>query len=61
MIDAVENGRIGHREAMKRLHLRTYGELVDTLHANGRRLWAHKPAKPDPDTLSVLARACGRG
>jgi hypothetical protein len=60
VIDAVANGRIGHREAMQKLHLESYGELIETMHANGRRLWAHKPTKPDPKTLDILARACGR-
>ncbi len=60
VVDSVAHGRIGHREAMRKLHLTTYGELVETMHANGRRLWAHKPVKPARETLDLLARACSR-
>ena len=58
VIDAVARGRIGHREAMERLGLDSYPQLVDTVHANGRIMWAHRPRRPDAKTMTLLALAC---
>ena len=58
VIDAVARGRIGHREATERLGLDSTPQLVDTVHANGRVTWAHRPRRPDARTMALLAVAC---
>lgn len=62
IIDDVSAGRIGHREAIERLGLDSYPELLDTMRANGRSLWAHRAGARgiDKATLEVLRLACRR-
>ena len=59
IIEAVAGGRMGHGEAMRRLNLDTYADLVETVHLNGRTMWAHRPVRPDARTKALLAQACG--
>lgn len=60
LVQAVHEGSIGHAEAMARLHLTSYAELVETVHLHGLSLWGHRPVRRlPPDTLSALAAACG--
>lgn len=58
LVTAVSGGRIGNAEAIRRLNLTSYAELVDTVHANGLSMWAHRRRQPTPETLEVLRRAC---
>jgi len=60
ILEAAANGRIGHKAAIKALHLETYNDLVETMRLNGLALWAHQPGRPEKGTMSVLATACGR-
>ena len=61
IIDAVHRGTIGHKRAMTALRLNNYNELVDVMHANGKALWAHRPARrPSRALMDVIAEACGR-
>ena len=57
MLDKLERGRIGHGEAMRFLHIDSYPELVEIVHANGRQMPGHRPMPVSPETLEVLMAA----
>lgn len=60
IVEAAARGKMGHSEAIRRLGLGSYGDLVETMRLNGRSLWAHRHTSNavDDETLTVLALAC---
>jgi hypothetical protein len=54
MLDKLERGRIGHREAMQWLGVDSYNELVEIVHTNGRQMPGHKAMPVSAETRSVL-------
>jgi hypothetical protein len=59
IMDAVEQGTIGHRRAMEALHLESFDALVETMHLNGRTFWAHRATRPSAENKAALRLACG--
>ncbi len=57
LLDKLERGRIGHREAMQRLGVDRYNKLVDIMHANGRRMPGHRATPVSAETRNVLRLA----
>lgn len=60
VLQALERGRIGHRAAMDYLHIDSYRELTEIMHANGCLLPGHQPRRVSPETRAVLRRAIGK-
>lgn len=54
MLDKLENGRIGHREAMQWLGVDSYNDLVDIVHTNGRQMPGHRATPISAETRNVL-------
>ena len=54
MLDKLERGRIGHREAMRWLGVDSYNELVEIVHFNGRQMPGHRPTPVAPETRALL-------
>ncbi len=54
MLDKLENGKIGHREAMEWLDVDSYSDLVRIVHFNGRKMPGHRPMKVSPETRALL-------
>ncbi len=54
MLDNLERGRIGHREAMQWLGVDGYNELVDIVHLNGRQMPGHRATPISAETRGVL-------
>jgi hypothetical protein len=55
MLDKLERGRIGHREAMQWLGVDSFNELVDIVHLNGRRMPGHRATPVSAETRALLA------
>jgi hypothetical protein len=54
MLDKLERGRIGHREAMQWLGVDSFNELVDIVHLNGRRMPGHRATPVSAETRALL-------
>jgi hypothetical protein len=57
MLDKLERGRMGHAEAMRFLGVDSYRELVDIVHANGRKMPGHRPMRVSAETMAVFRAA----
>ncbi len=56
VLDLLEQHKIGHRLAMDYFGYSTYGDLVDTMHANGRTMPGHQPMHIAPETMAIIRR-----
>lgn len=56
VLDLLEDHKIGHRLAMDYFGYTRYGDLVDTMHANGRIMPGHQRMRIAPETRALLAR-----
>ena len=54
LLDKLERGRIGHREAMQWLGVDSYNALVEIVHANGRQMPGHRPMPVSAETRALL-------
>lgn len=43
VLELLERGKIGHKVAMEWLGLKSYNDLVRTMHYNGRMMPGHQP------------------
>lgn len=50
----LEKGRIGHQTAMEWLNVRSYDELVEIMHTNGRLMPGHQPMRVPPETRALV-------
>ena len=60
IVKAVSAGRMGNRAAMEALQLRSYDELVETVHLNGYTMAGHRPIGDRRQNALLLAEACGK-
>jgi hypothetical protein len=60
IVKAVSAGRLGFKEAIRRLHLNTYDELVETVHLNGYTMPGHRAFGDRVANARIIAEACGR-
>ena len=56
VLDLLEEHKIGHRLAMEYFGYTKYGDLVETMHANGRTMPGHQPMRISPETLDLIRR-----
>jgi hypothetical protein len=54
LLDRIERGKIGTQAAMDWLGIESYVELVDIVHFNRRKMWAHRATKPPAATVALL-------
>lgn len=60
IVKAVSAGRMGNRAAIEALQLRSYDELVETVHLNGYTMAGHRPMGDRGQNARVIAEACGK-
>jgi hypothetical protein len=56
VLERLEKGKIGHRAAMEWLNVKSYGDLVEVMHVNGRLMPGHQPMRVAPETRALLRR-----
>jgi hypothetical protein len=56
VLEKLEKGKIGHRVAMEWLNVKSYNELVDIMHFNGRLMPGHRPMRVAPETRELVRR-----
>jgi hypothetical protein len=56
VLEKLEKGKLGHRAAMEWLNLKSYDNLVEIMHANGRLMPGHQPMRVAPETRALLRR-----
>ena len=56
LLDKLEQGRIGHAEAMRWLGIDSINELVEIVHLNGRQMPGHRPMPISPETRELLRK-----
>jgi|HubBroStandDraft_1064217.scaffolds.fasta_scaffold784901_2 hypothetical protein len=54
VLEKLEKGRIGHRTAMAWLNVKSYDELVEIMHTNGRLMPGHQPMWVSPETRALV-------
>ena len=54
VLEKLEKGKIGHRAAMEWLNVRSYNDLVDVMHVNGRLMPGHQPMRVSPETRALV-------
>jgi hypothetical protein len=54
VLDLLERHKIGHRLAMEYFGYESLGDLIDTMHANGRTMPGHQPMRIAPETLRLI-------
>lgn len=54
VLERLEAGKIGHRAAMDWLDIDSYAQLVEIVHANGRRMPGHRDMVITPQTRAVI-------
>ena len=54
VLDLLEEHKIGHRLAMEYFGYQRLGDLVATMHANGRTMPGHQPMRIAPETLDLI-------
>lgn len=60
IVKAVSAGRMGNHAAIEALQLRTYDELVETVHLNGYTMAGHRPMADRRENAMLIAEACGK-
>jgi hypothetical protein len=56
VLEKLEKGKIGHRAAMEWLNVKSYYDLVEIMHVNGRLMPGHQPMPVPPGTRALLRR-----
>jgi len=56
VLERLEKGKIGHRAAMEWLNVKSYDDLVEVMHVNGRLMPGHQPMRVAPATRALLRR-----
>ena len=54
VLEMLEKGKVGHNAVMDYLGIDNYYRLVDTMHANGRKMPGHRPMPIRRETLDLL-------
>jgi hypothetical protein len=54
VLEKLEKGKIGHRAAMAWLNVKSYDELVEIMHVNGRLMPGHQPMRVSPETRALV-------
>jgi hypothetical protein len=54
VLERLEKGKIGHRDAMEWLNVASYDALVDIMHTNGRLMPGHQPMRVQPETRAIV-------
>jgi hypothetical protein len=54
VLEKLEKGRIGHRTPMAWLNVKSYDELVEIMHINGRLMPGHQPMWVSPETRALV-------
>ncbi|MEO8716040.1 MAG: hypothetical protein ABI369_13600 [Acetobacteraceae bacterium] len=54
VVEKLERGRIGHGAAMEWLNVKSYDELVEIMHHNGRLMPGHQPMRVTPETRALV-------
>lgn len=60
IVKAVSAGRMGNHAAIEALQLRSYDELVETVHLNGYAMAGHRPIGDRRQNAILIAEACGK-
>ena len=56
VLEKLEKGKIGHHAAMEWLNIKSYDELVEIMHTNGRLMPGHQPMRVAPETRALVRR-----
>jgi hypothetical protein len=56
VLERLEKGKIGHRAAMEWLNVKSYDDLVEVMHVNGRLMPGHQPMRVAAETRALLRR-----
>lgn len=56
VLEKLEKGKIGHRVAMEWLNVKSYDDLVEIMHVNGRLMPGHQPMRVAPETRALVRR-----
>ena len=56
VLEKLEKGKIGHRAAMEWLDVKSYDNLVEIMHVNGRLMPGHQPMRVTPETRELVRR-----
>ncbi len=56
VLEKLEKGKIGHRAAMEWLNVKSYNDLVEIMHVNGRLMPGHQPMAVSPEARALLRR-----
>jgi hypothetical protein len=54
VLEKLEKGKIGHRDAMEWLNIESQDELVEIMHINGRLMPGHQPMRVAPETGALM-------
>ncbi len=54
VLDRLEKGKIGHRAAMAWLNVKSYNDLVEIMHFNGRMMPGHQPMRVPLETRALI-------
>lgn len=54
VLEKLEKGRIGHAAAMAWLNVKSYDDLVEIMHHNGRLMPGHQPMRVRPETRALV-------
>jgi hypothetical protein len=54
VLEKLEKGKIGHAAAMEWLNVRSYDQLVEIMHLNGRLMPGHQPMRVPPETRALV-------
>jgi hypothetical protein len=56
VLEKLEKGKLGHRAAMEWLNVKSYADLVEIMHVNGRLMPGHQPMRVAPETRALVRR-----
>jgi hypothetical protein len=56
VLEKLEKGKLGHRAAMEWLNVKSYDDLVEIMHVNGRLMPGHQPMRVAPETRALVRR-----
>lgn len=54
VLEKLEKSKIGHRAAMEWLNTKSYGDLVEIMHTNGRLMPGHQPLRVSRETCALV-------
>jgi hypothetical protein len=54
VLEKLEKGKIGHTAAMEWLNVKSYDDLVEIMHVNGRLMPGHQPMRVSPETRALV-------